>query len=118
MPEAGPRVSTPRRPRLAAALTAGVGLLAIAACGDRAPEPVLFALAEPELFADGGALTDAWADFDLDGYPDRFVGFNGTPSRLYRNGGTDGLVGPWTRDTTEPSDGQPPGGWLFTVRPV
>jgi len=63
----------------------------LAACGDREPEPVRFALTQPELFSDGGALTDAWADFDLDGFPDRFVGFNGTPSRLYRNGGTSGF---------------------------
>jgi hypothetical protein len=38
-------------------------------------------------FADGNTLTDAWADFDGDGDPDRFVGFNGAPSRLYRNDG-------------------------------
>jgi len=63
----------------------------LASCGDGAPEPVRFALTQPELFSDGGALTDAWADFDLDGYPDRFVGFNSTPSRLYRNRGTSGF---------------------------
>lgn len=51
-------------------------------------EPVRFAAFQPELFADGGALTDAWADFDGDGDPDRFVGFNGKPSRLYRNDAT------------------------------
>jgi hypothetical protein len=77
-----------------AALLGGAAsvVLVLAACGDGAPEPVRFALAEPELFAEGGALTDAWADFDLDGYPDRFVGFNDTPSRLYRNGGTEGFA--------------------------
>jgi hypothetical protein len=64
---------------------------AFAACGERAPEPVRFVLAQPELFADGGALTDAWADFDADGWPDRFVGFDATPSRLYRNLGTAGF---------------------------
>ncbi|KPJ83989.1 MAG: hypothetical protein AMS19_02415 [Gemmatimonas sp. SG8_23] len=68
-----------------------LALLALAACADRAPEPVRFALFQPEIFADGGALTDAWADFDLDGFPDRFVGFNGAPSRLYHNGGTAGF---------------------------
>lgn len=57
-----------------------------------APEPVLFAHVDSATFADGGALTDAWADFDLDGDPDRFVGFNGAPSRLYRNDLTAGFV--------------------------
>ncbi len=66
-------------------------LMALSACAERAPEPVRFALVDEELFADGGALTDAWADFDMDGYPDRFVGFNDTPSRLYRNGGPRGF---------------------------
>ena len=30
-------------------------------------------------------LTNAWADYDLDGDPDLFVGFNGAHNRLYRN---------------------------------
>ena len=51
----------------------------------RPPEPVLFTAVQTELFGDGGTLTDAWADVDGDGDPDRFVGFNGSPSRLYRN---------------------------------
>ena len=59
---------------------------------ERAPEPVTFAPVQPGLFADGGTLTDAWADIDRDGDPDRFVGFNGTPSRMYRNDRTDGFV--------------------------
>jgi VCBS repeat protein/ASPIC/UnbV protein len=33
----------------------------------------------------GGSFVNAWADPDLDGDPDLFVGFNGTPNRLYRN---------------------------------
>lgn len=60
--------------------------------GEREAEPVRFALVDEVLFADGGALTDAWADVDLDGDPDRFVGFDGAPSRLYRNDLIDG----WT----------------------
>jgi FG-GAP-like repeat/ASPIC and UnbV len=56
------------------------------------PEPVRFASFQPELFSAPGALTDAWADIDGDGDPDRFVGFNGSAARLYRNDGTDGFV--------------------------
>ncbi len=50
-------------------------------------EPVRFAPVSVAPFADPGSLTDAWADVDGDGDPDRFVGFNGTSSRLYRNDG-------------------------------
>ncbi len=56
----------------------------------RGRQPV-FAPVFTELFAAGGALTDAWADFDGDGDPDRFVGFNGSPSRLYRNDLAEGF---------------------------
>lgn len=38
-----------------------------------------------EQMALGGSFVNAWADADLDGDPDLFVGFNGTPNRLYRN---------------------------------
>lgn len=64
-------------------------LIATTACLDSPPPPVLFQPFAPELFDVGGALTDAWADVDGDGYPDRFVGFNGAPSRLYHNAGTE-----------------------------
>jgi hypothetical protein len=33
----------------------------------------------------GASFVNAWADPDGDGDPDLFVGFNGTPNRLYRN---------------------------------
>jgi hypothetical protein len=56
------------------------------------PEPVQFASVHTELFAAGGTLTDAWADIDGDGDPDRFVGFNGAPSRRYRNDRLDGFA--------------------------
>jgi hypothetical protein len=40
---------------------------------------------QPDLFGAGGNLVNAWADYDGDGDPDLFVGFDGTPNRLYRN---------------------------------
>jgi hypothetical protein len=51
---------------------------------DRGPrfEPI-----QPEVFAEGGAFANAWADVDLDGDLDLFVGFGTTPSRLYLNDG-------------------------------
>ena len=48
-----------------------------------------FEQVQPELFKGGQALTNAFADYDGDGRPDMFVGFNGEPNRLYHNeGGT------------------------------
>jgi hypothetical protein len=47
-----------------------------------APE---FEQIQGELFARGGTLANAWADFDGDLDVDLFVGFNGEPNRLYRN---------------------------------
>ena len=48
-------------------------------------QPPTFVSVQPELFATGGAFTNAWADHDGDGDLDLFVAFNGTPNRLYRN---------------------------------
>lgn len=48
---------------------------------------ITFEAVQPELFADGGAFVNAWADVDGDGDLDQFVGFDGTPNRLYRNSG-------------------------------
>ena len=44
-----------------------------------------FKLHQPDLFKDGNALTNAFADYDMDGDLDLFVGFSGKPNRLYRN---------------------------------
>jgi imidazolonepropionase-like amidohydrolase len=49
---------------------------------------------QPELFAGGTALVNAFADYDGDGRPDLFIGMNGEPNRLYHNeGGTFRNVG-------------------------
>ncbi len=40
---------------------------------------------QPELLGAGSTFTNAVADFDGDGDPDMFVGFDGKPNRLYRN---------------------------------
>lgn len=40
---------------------------------------------QSDLFGAGANFTNAWADYDGDGDPDLFVGFDGTPNRLYRN---------------------------------
>lgn len=40
---------------------------------------------QKDLFAAGSSFVNAWADYDADGDPDLFVGFDGMPNRLYRN---------------------------------
>jgi hypothetical protein len=40
---------------------------------------------QPELFSTGANFMNAWADIDGDEDLDLFVGFNGTPNRMYRN---------------------------------
>lgn len=47
--------------------------------------PLQFEPIQPELFSTPGAFVNAWSDYDGDGDPDLFVGFNGAPNRLYRN---------------------------------
>jgi hypothetical protein len=60
--------------------------LLLCGCSEPAPPPGPdFAVTQPELLGAPGTLTNAWADFDSDGDPDLFVGFNGDPNRLYRN---------------------------------
>ena len=64
--------------------------LTLAAAMTPADSPFSFEPAQADLVA-AGTLTNAWADYDGDGDPDLFVGFNGTPNRLYRN--DDGVMG-------------------------
>jgi hypothetical protein len=60
-------------------------VLSVAATVMIAPQSLQFEAIQPELFAAGTTFVNAWADYDNDGDPDLFVGFNGTPNRLYRN---------------------------------
>ena len=50
-------------------------------------QDVRFEAVQRDMFAAGGAFVNAWADYDSDGDLDQFVGFDGTPNRLYRNNG-------------------------------
>jgi hypothetical protein len=61
-----------------------LGSIVVAAISLQQSEPV-FQPVQAEVFAAGGSFTNAWADYDLDGDIDLFVGFNGVPNRLYRN---------------------------------
>jgi hypothetical protein len=40
---------------------------------------------QPDVLGAGSNFTNAFADYDADGDPDMFVGFDGKPNRLYRN---------------------------------
>jgi len=84
-------VARPNSP-MRAGVAIGLAVTPAACLDGRDFEPVQFAAVQPELFGEGGAITDAWADVDGDGDPDRFVGFDGAPARLYRNDGIDGFV--------------------------
>ena len=50
--------------------------------GQQAPA---FDIVLKDLMSAGGSVVNAWADVDVDGDPDLFVGFGGAPNRLYRN---------------------------------
>jgi len=72
--------------------------LVVSACGPSdsaadAPQSAWdpsFVPIQAELLGAPGTLTNAWADIDGNGDSDLFVGFNGSPNRLYRN--DDGVL--------------------------
>ncbi len=93
---------TPARPRVICTMTRVVttaaacasfgGIVVVPAqsaspSGARRAAAVELVALQSALFADGGALANAFADIDNDGDLDLFVGFNGTPNRLYENVG-------------------------------
>jgi imidazolonepropionase-like amidohydrolase len=50
-------------------------------------EPPRFEAQQPDVLGAPASLTNAFADYDGDGDPDLYVGFNGAANRLYRNQG-------------------------------
>ena len=64
-----------------AVLAATLGLVPVTA----EDPPVAFEPMQPETFAAGANLVNAFADLEGDGDPDLFVGFDGAANRLYRN---------------------------------
>jgi hypothetical protein len=59
-------------------------LLLLGLIAAQAPQ-IRFEPVQPDLLAAGGSFVNAFADYDLDGDVDLFVGFNATPNRLYRS---------------------------------
>jgi hypothetical protein len=60
-------------------------LLAVATATAAAQPAARFVPHQPEVFTMPASLANAWADVDGNGWPDVFVGLNGTPNRLLLN---------------------------------
>lgn len=63
-----------------------IAAVAVSLLSAQAHTPTFVQL-QPDIFGDGATLVNAFADYNGDGTPDLFVGFNGLPNRLYRNVG-------------------------------
>lgn len=60
-------------------------LLLVSAAVVAQPAQPVFESMQPDVLGAGSTFTNAFADYDNDGDPDMFVGFDGKPNRLYRN---------------------------------
>src|SRR5665811_1068692 len=93
MPPAPPTRSFAMTRSLARSIAATSVWMLVTACAEEgasipeAPTGPEFTSVQPELFSTYGAQPNAWADYDLDGDLDLFVGFRPHANRLYRNDG-------------------------------
>jgi len=71
--------------RLIANFATSLSMAAAATLALAAQQSFRFVPVQPDVLSAGANLVNAWADVDQDSDPDLFVGFDGSPNRLYRN---------------------------------